>query len=375
MNSNIRIDLKKSHDSYVFDKNTQREILDFHSHYSSLTLGYNHNIFDSHQFKDEILMNSKIKISFCAYESEEKNEFDIEFRKFVVPKYFNFVHYCSTGSLAVETACKVAMHYHNYTRTKILSIKNSFHGINSFGNFLTTSSRLDGIPKHASLTFDTIENYLKLYTEEDFENVSAIVIEPIQCTSGDVYLPNEQLKQIRELCTKYNIVLIYDEIQTGLSTGKTFYFQYSDITPDIIVFGKKFQVSGIIVREGFDSIKEDIMRLSVTFDSSVVDMTRSKYILREIYHNGLLEKSIVTGDSLRLGLSAVPQLKNVRGIGGLIAFDFDNKEQRDYFYKTAFKNGLMANPTGEKTIRLRPSLAITYDEVLKAVQIITNSVK
>ncbi len=378
-NFGIKIDYEKSHGSYVYDKNSNRFILDFLSHFSSLPLGYKHPILQSKGYLEEVNRVCHIKTSLCEYGSDEFDSFLKSFREFAVPKGFDYTHFACTGGLSVEAAIKSSWAHHDYKRKKVVSFHNSFHGVNSFGNFLTTSSRLDGIP-----TVDWVEKFdwtdaWQSYIEIHHEEIAAVIVEPIQCTYGDYYVPFTTLKRIRELCTKFNIVLIYDEIQTGLSTGQIFYFQHyekgDNIEPDIIVFGKKFQISGIIVREGFDKIKEDFWRLKVTYDGDALDAIRSKYIIKAIEQQNLLRHSTVMGFIIRNELEEITQLKNVRGMGGLVAFDFDTKELRDAFYKKTFENGLMANPTGEKTIRLRPSLAVTSDEVYSAIEIIKKSLQ
>ena len=136
---NIKIDFDKSQGSYVFDKNTNKYYLDFMGMYSSLPIGYNHPIFDSKEFKEEIHRVSKLKMVNCEMLSDEFDEFYKTFKKFTsMGKYENY-HFTCTGALANEAAIKTAMWYKGPRPDGyILSIKNSFHGINSVGNIITS---------------------------------------------------------------------------------------------------------------------------------------------------------------------------------------------------------------------------------------------
>ena len=105
---NIKADLFKSHGSYLFDINTGREYLDFFSMYSSMPLGYNHEIFED-GFYDELKKIAHIKIANCEFDSIEKDEFIDAFYNFAGCNYYSNFHFTCTGALAVECACKLAM--------------------------------------------------------------------------------------------------------------------------------------------------------------------------------------------------------------------------------------------------------------------------
>ena len=375
---NIKIDFDKSHGSFIFDKNTSREYLDFMGMYSSLPLGYNHKIFDSSEWCKDILRVSKLKIVNCEILSDEYEEFYKSFKEFTEGDNY---HFTCTGALANEAAIKAAMWYKGPRPSGyVLSIKNSFHGLNSVGNIITTrftgiSERLENMPGEG--VWPCVENIDRAiqHIKNSNKNLQGIIIEPIQATYGDNYLEKQKLKELRDICTEYDIPLIFDEVQTGFcSTGKVWYSQYIDVEPDIISFGKKSQVSGIMVKDSHSTVFDMPKKLAVTFDGDLVDMIRCKYIIYAIKKYNLLDNINNMGMYFRSKLEKFNNIKNIRNTGLLFAFDFENKKQRDGFVKKLYKNGMICNPTGSCSIRMRPNLAITKLEIDSAIKIMQKSI-
>jgi len=377
---NIKIDFDKSQGSYVYDKNTRYKYLDFMGMYSSLPIGYNHPIFDTREFKEEIHRVSKLKIVNCEMLSDEFDEFYKVFKQFTsIGKYENY-HFTCTGALANEAAIKTAMWYKGPRPDGyVLSIKNSFHGINSVGNIIT--SRFPGVKlrqgdipgEYNWPVANTIKDAIS-HVKSNPYNLQGVIIEPIQATYGDNYLNKKELQSLSKICKQFDIPLIFDEVQTGFaSSGTVWYSEQLNVEPDIIVYGKKSQVSGIMVKKSHSKVFENQKRLSVTYDGDLIDMVRCKYIIKSIQKDNLLGNVKKMGDILFKGLKGIQQLKNVRHVGLLLAFDFDTKIQRDNFIKKIYKNGMICNPTGDLTVRLRPNLNISQQEIYKALEIINLS--
>jgi len=400
---NIRIDFDKSHDSYIYDKKRNRYFLDFFGLYSTLPLGYSHEIFEDKSFWETLNKIARVKVTNCEIISDEGESLVRTFSRHSDMKGFEYFYFCCTGALAIEAAIKTAIDYKGSDKPIVISLKESFHGINSYGGFVTdrffpVSQRLNGLPildwcikihnpkfiyRNNSIDAEATQAGLEQFKTEfnaclekhGADNIAALLVEPIQATYGDNYFPESFFKLIRELCDKHNICLVFDEIQCGFGvTGKMWYFQHLGMEPDIVAFGKKSQTSGIMVKERFGKIFKTPIRLEVTWDSDLIDLVRCEYVLRAYGRYNILENTRKRGGELLEGLREIKSLRNVRGLGMLVAFDFETSQEQDSFAGKAFENGLLFNKTRDKTIRLRPNLNVSSAEVQEALGIISKSV-
>ena len=186
----INVDFERSHGMYIYDKNTDREILDFFGMYASLPLGYNHPIFKTPEFVDEYLRASSLKINNCEFVSDETLEFDRMFTEYAGVGIYRNIHYSCTGALAVEAAIKTCIRYKNFHSPKILSFHNSFHGINSYGGFITSrfsgaDKRLKGFPEVFSIKVEP--DLHKVEANLRNGDITCLLVEPIQCSAGDIH--------------------------------------------------------------------------------------------------------------------------------------------------------------------------------------------
>jgi len=395
----IIIDFNKSKNSYIYDARRKKSFLDFFGQYSTLAIGYNNEIFSQKNFIKEMNSVSKQKIVNNEILSLETKDFDNQFRKFTDNNIFDFFHYNCTGALAVESAIKTAIDYKGIKKPVIAAFKGSFHGINGYGGIISdriggVGERLNGFPGGYWKLYDnpTIEyknNNINLNLEKvekvisdlrkdlkKNKNITCILVEPIQCTSGDNYFHKFFFKGIREICDDFDIPLIFDEIQTGFCvTGKKWYYENLDIVPDILIFGKKTQMSGIMVKKKFSKIFKKPIRLEVTWDADVVDMVRSKYIIKILKRKKVLENVINMSNLFSEGLSDIKNIFNIRNAGLLFAFDLNTNIKQKMLSNYMFKLGMLCNPTGKYTIRLRPNLLVNQKEIFKALDIIEQSSK
>ena len=397
----IKIEFKKSNGSYIFDQNSQREYLDFFGLYATNVLGYNHPIFQSEEFIETLKDVASLKIPLNEIITDEGEAFLNRFSSISGATDFAHFHFTCTGALANEAAIKAAIDQKPTSKPVVLSLKESFHGINGYGGFVTdhfypANLRLQGFidlgwpkltnPKiryaHNKVDEDATEAGL-LQFEQEFrdaiyrygqENVAAIMIEPIQSTAGDFYFPDKFFPRVRELCNEYNVLWIQDEIQTGMGvTGEMWCYQHiPSCVPDIVTFGKKTQ-SGLMAQKPINKIFETPMRLEVTFDGDLVDMVRSHYVLKAYEQYGVLENVRTQSAHFSALLKECPSITNMRSKGLLFAFDLDSEQDRDLFVKKSFENGLLTSRAGEKSIRLRPNLVVTSEDIEKAAQIIKKS--
>ena len=358
----IIIDFEKSQGSYVFDKKSNNTFLDFFCMFSSLPLGYNHQVFDD-GYDNKIKYVSHLRMCNNLFSSEELIEFESKFQEI---SFHKNIHFCSTGALAVEAALKCAFEYIKNPEAIVIGVKNSFHGINSWG-FVTDSeissvkNRVVNYPKN-NWRLHTLDKIINLL-ENPNENISSVIIEPIQCTAGDIYLDIDKLKKIQNLCNKNNICFIVDEVQTGFGvTGEMWFSRKSGLNPDIVIFGKKSQICGVMVNDKYsEALISKYRKLEVTFDGELIDAIRCKYILKAIREFDLMTS--VNNNSRIFKRELSPLFENYRSCGHLIAFDFESQSKRNDFVKKAYANRLLVNPTDKKSVRLRPNMAITNNEI------------
>src|SRR6185312_7434990 len=163
-------------------------------------------------------------------------------------------------------------------------------------------------------------------------DVCAIIIEPIQSEGGDNHVRKEFLEQVRELADENEALLIYDEIQTGVGlTGKFWCHEHfgENARPDILAFGKKMQICGILAGKKVDEIETNVFRvpsrINSTWGGNLADMVRSTRVLQIIEEDKLLENATDVGTYLNQKLTEVgqefSQVSEVRGLGLLSSFD------------------------------------------------------
>jgi L-lysine 6-transaminase len=369
---NIKIDFEKSNGSYVFDKNTQEKYLDFFGMFSTLPLGYNHNIFDE-SFDNKVRIVSKLRMANNLFQSDEYEAFVKEFKKHI---FSENIHFTCTGSLAVEAAIKCAIEYKKTRTPMVIAIKKSFHGINSWGfitdRYLGTGKRIENFPQNdwKNLSIDELIDYVE---NRNINDLVAVVIEPIQCTAGDIYLDPEKLIYLRSLCKAKDICYIVDEIQTGFGvTGEMWYSDTIGLNPDILIFGKKSQICGIVATNKYsECMISPFRKLEVTYDGELIDMIRATYILKAFEKYDLLNRAKQNNKIFTEILKN--KVLNYRSLGHLISFDFETMEERDQFIEFCYTKKLLCNKGGDQSIRMRPNLAVTEDEI-KDFEFIINEI-
>lgn len=323
-------------------------------------------------------------------------------------------HFANSGAEAVETALKVAMHHTK--RQKFISFFGSFHG-RTLGALSLTSSKaaqrrgfmrqaLDVIHvpypnkfRHfannlpcdeATITKDCLawieERIFKTTTPPD--EVAAIVIEAVQGEGGYVPAPKAFLQAIRRICDEHGIVMIVDEVQSGMGrTGKMFAIEHSDVKPDVICSAKGIG-SGLPI--GVCVAKASIMNWgkgahASTFGGNPVCIEAALKTI-ELLENGLTENAGVVGDYLQAGLRKLQEkysvIGDVRGFGLMIGVEFvtdketltPNPTLRDKIEMECFNRGLIILGCGNSTIRWSPPLILSKENVDVALEIFDNAI-
>lgn len=407
----IILDLDRSNGCTIVDEVTGDEYHDFFTFFASSPIGLNHPYLLSEEVKQALSKvvinkpsNSDIYTTYMA-------EFVDTFARVAKPDYMKHLFFISGGALAVENGLKVAFDWKvrknflkGYTEEKghkVIHFKEAFHGRSGYTMSLTNTdpTKIKYFPKfdwpritNPKIKFplennlDEVINSEKQAIEEiktaiknNPDDVAVIIIEPIQAEGGDNYFRKEFFQELRNICNENDILLMFDEVQTGFGMTGKFWAAEHFVNPDIISFGKKAQVCGIMVSDRIDDIHDNVFkvssRINSTWGADLTDMVRSKFIMDVIKNENLVENSRIVGDHLKSELlliqSEFPALiKNVRGLGLMCAFDLPSADIRNNFKDMCYKEKLMILGCGEKSIRFRPALNITENDIDKGLNII-----
>jgi L-lysine 6-transaminase len=405
----IVVDLERSQGSWVVDARTGNQYLDCSSQLSSQALGWNHpKMTAQKQRLADVAVNSIA--NSCTYTTHYA-DFVKKFSEFTPDFCHHF--YINGGALAVENALKAAFDWKGkkmglsddkgHNALQVIYFKEAFHGRSGYTMSMTNSQsaknlktygfpkfnwkkvhnpkvwhELDGIDKIKAKNSETIAiNEIKKALEK--KDVAAIVIEPIQGDGGDNHFRAEFLSKLRDLADRYESLLIFDEVQTGLGlTGKTWAYEHFGVIPDILCFGKKVQVSGICACERLDEVKDNVFsepsRLRSTWGGNLVDMVRSTMQMEIIQEEDLIHNAYHVGKYFLQRLKSFHgKATNIRGRGLMISFDLQSPEKRDEFLKILSKN-MLALPCGQKSVRLRPHLTFSKLDADEAFSFMENAI-
>lgn len=407
----IVLDLQNSKGIHLVDEKTGETYFDFFTFFASSPLGLNHPYLKSEEVQNTLALvavnkpsNSDIYTTFMA-------DFVDTFARIAKPDYMKHLFFISGGTLAVENGLKVAFDWKvqknfqkGYKEEKgfqVIHFREAFHGRSGYTLSLTNTDpnkikyfpkfnwpriinpkvkfpiedHLDEIIKLENQAIDEINNAIK----NNPDDIAVIIIEPIQAEGGDHFFRKEFFIKLREIADENDIMLMFDEVQTGFGlTGKFWASDYY-VKPDIISFGKKAQVCGIMVSDRVDEVEKNCFkvssRINSTWGADLVDMVRSKFILDVIHNDNLVENSQIVGEYLKNELIKLQNdfpslISNARGLGLMCSFDLPSTELRNKFREIAYKEKLIILGCGEKAIRFRPPLTITKDEVDEGLQII-----
>jgi len=208
------------------------------------------------------------------------------------------------------------------------------------------------------------------------------LLESVQAEGGDNHFRPEFWQELRRLCDQYHIMLMADEIQVGMGmTGKMWAFQHYGVIPDIIAFGKKSQVCGILVTSRVDEVKDNVFntpsRLSSTWGGSLSDMVRGQRFIEIIEEDRLVENSATVGGYFQERLVELskkyPIITNVRGKGLLVAMDLPTKAHLERLKALAYERGAVIFGCGASSVRFRPFLDTSKQDVDKIMKILGDS--
>jgi acetylornithine/N-succinyldiaminopimelate aminotransferase len=310
-------------------------------------------------------------------------------KRLVECSVFQKVFFCNSGAEANEGAIKLARKYgksFSENKYKIISMKNSFHGrtittLSATGQFKYQKG-FD--PLTPGFVFSEINNLEELKNNFNDE-IAAVLIEPIQGEGGVRIIDIDYIKKCRELCDKYNALLIYDEIQTGVGrTGKLFaYEHFLPVEPDIITLAKGlaagFPIGAVLIKDKFADFLKPGEHAS-TFGGNLVSAAAGNTVLNVIEKENLLENVRENGEYFKNKILLLKEknksIVDIRGLGYLIGIEFDFPA-REMVEKLLDKN-IITIPAGENVVRIIPPLVAKkehFDIVINAIEIILNERK
>lgn len=407
------LDLKNSHGMYLVDEKTGDEYLDFFSFFASNPLGMNHPKMNTPEFKEELSIAALNKPSNSDIYTIEMAKFVDTFIKVAVPDFMQHLFFVEGGALAVENGLKVAFDwkvrknflkgYKDEKGNKVLHFKEAFHGRTGYTMSLTNTDpvKIAYYPKfnwpritNPKIKFPLQENLSEIIElenkaineiyesiKENKDDIAVLIIEPIQAEGGDNFFRKEFHEKLREITLENEILMMYDEVQTGIGlTGKMWAYEHYT-QPDIISFGKKVQVCGIMVNDRIDDISENVFkkssRINSTWGGNLTDMVRSRKYFEIIDEDNLVENAKNMGDYLLQNIYEVQNefsnlVSNARGLGLMCSFDMPNADIRKKFLTELYKNKLIMLGCGTSTIRFRTPLIVSKEEIDKGFSIIKN---
>ena len=400
------INLDKSHGSWLVDGKTGKEYLDLFSMFASMSIGYNHPYVLEQ--KERLTRAAINKPTNSDVYSPLMAEFVDTMGRVAQPDYLPHSFYVSGGALAVENALKAAFDWkvrlniakgNGEKGNQVLHFKQCFHGRSGYTLSLTDSPdprKVQYFPKFdwprvttPSITFpmneSNLENVMALEAQslqeikqairENPHDIACMILEPIQGEGGDNHFRDEYLVSLNEIALENDILMIYDEVQTGIGiTGEMWAHQHfsDEARPDIISFGKKTQCCGIFAGGRLDEVENNVFkessRINSTWGGNLVDMVRFTLYLEVIEQEKLVEKAAATGTYLLGELKKLESdfsglVSNVRGRGLFCAYDLPSGAQRDKMTALLQDEGALVLGCGYTSIRFRPHLNVSTEEI------------
>ncbi|OCK95374.1 ornithine aminotransferase [Cenococcum geophilum 1.58] len=374
-----------------------KHYLDFLSAYSAVNQGHCH----PELVKALTEQASRLTLSSRAF----YNDVFPRFAEFVTTMFgFEMVLPMNTGAEAVETAVKVARKWGYKVKNipenqaLVFSAQENFHGRtfaaitmstdsesrDNYGPYLPGIGSFDPETKQP-IRYNNVEDLRKVL-EVHGKNTAAFLVEPIQGEAGIVVPDDSYLREVKALCEKHNVLLICDEIQTGIArTGKLLCHEWSGIKPDLVLLGKA--ISGGMYPVSCVLGSKDVM-LTIepgthgsTYGGNPLGSAVAIRALELIQEENMVERAESLGKIFRDGLQNInnPMIKIIRGKGLLNAIVIDESKTNGHgawdlcmLFK---EKGLLAKPTHQNIIRLAPPLVITEQEIQNALDIIREAVE
>jgi len=399
------LDLERSRGSVLVDARDGRRYLDMFTFFASSALGMNHPaLADDEAFRAELAQAAVNKPSNSDIYTVPMARFVEAFARVLGDPALPHLFFVDGGALAVENALKVAFDWksrHNEARgidpalgTRVLHLRGAFHGRSGYTMSLTNTdpNKVARFPKFdwpridapyvrpgaemAELEAESLRQARAAF-EAHPHDIACFIAEPIQGEGGDRHIRPEFFAAMRALCDEFDALLIFDEVQTGCGiTGTAWAYQQLGVTPDVVAFGKKTQVCGVMAGGRVDEVVDNVFRTSSrinsTWGGNLTDMVRARRILEVIEADDLIADAAAAGrhllDRLRGLADEFPdRVLHARGRGLMCAFSMPTAADRDELIRRLWDRQVIMLASGADSVRFRPALTVTTAEIDTAV--------
>ncbi|EFV12674.1 L-lysine 6-transaminase [Segniliparus rugosus] len=403
------LDLARSHGSWLVDERDGANYLDMFGFFASNALGMNHPaLAEDEDFVAELGRAALSKPSNSDVYTTPMARFVEAFRRILGVPELPRLFFIDGGALAVENALKVAFDWKSQRNeaegrlgpdgkplgTKVLHLTGAFHGRSGYTMSLTNTdpAKTDRFPKfdwprieapHTGLAdVEAAEeralDQIRAAFAAHLHDIACFIAEPIQGEGGDRHLRPEFLLAVQGLCREHDALFVLDEVQTGVGmTGTMWAHLGLGLEPDIVAFGKKTQVCGIMAGRRVEDLATNAMRVSSrinsTWGGNLADMVRARRIYEVIEAENLVDRAARLGEILLEGLEDLAERRpnlvaHPRGRGLMCAIDLPSAEIRNAVVADLFeREQVIILGTGERGIRFRPTLTVTEEELALAL--------
>jgi len=399
------LDLDKSSGLRLVDQRDGTTYLDMFGFFASSALGMNHpDLVGDPDFVDELAAVAVNKPSNSDIYTVPMARFVETFARILGDPALPHMFFVDGGAVAVENALKAAFDRASRLNeahgrdpnlgSKVLHLTEAFHGRTGYTMSLTNTDpvKTDRYPKFdwpridapclrdgrdvAEAESRALEQARRAFAENPHD-IACFIAEPIQGEGGDHHFRPEFFRAMADLCHENDALVIFDEVQTGVGmTGTMWAYQQMDVVPDIVVFGKKTQVCGIMAGRRLDDVADNVFtvssRLNSTWGGNLTDMVRARRVFEVIERDRLVDRARLTGAHLLSALRQLadrhPEVTEVRGRGLMCAVDLPSPAERDAVLSRLFTDEhVLMIGTGSRGIRFRPPLIVTTAELDEAV--------
>ena len=350
------IEIKSGKGCYTYDTEGN-EYLDLYGGHAVISIGH------SHPYYINKITEQAQRLTFYSNSVKNSLQQPLADKLGKISGYEDYsLFLINSGAEANENALKLASFHTG--KKKVIAFSKAFHGRTSAAVKVTDNPKIvapiNDTFEVAFLPLNDIERVKKEISKGD---VCAVIIEGIQGVGG-IQVPDTQfLKELRNICTQNQVVLILDEVQSGYGrTGKFFAHQHSGIRPDLITvaqgMGHGFPLGGVLISPAFTPIYG---MLGTTFGGNHLACTAACAVLDVMQEENLIENAATVGEYLISQLKTIPQIKDIRGKGLMIGLEFDYpvKELRN---KLLFEQHVFTGASGTNVIRLLPPLSLSKEQ-------------